>query len=100
MRSRALAVATLAMLCLYTSAVFGQSSDGNITGTVVDATGAAATNASVQLESAATGVKSATKTDGNDIYRFNNVLIGRYSVSVAATGFSSLTLRDVLVELN
>ena len=81
MRHRALACIP-AVLYLFAVAGFSQISDGNITGAVIDAT----------------GVKTATKTDGNRLYRFNNVLTGRYSVSVSAAGFSTLTLRDVLVE--
>src|SRR5689334_6281853 len=49
--------ALLAAVCL-----FGQASDGNITGTVLDASGAAIPSATVQLENVATGVKLTTKT--------------------------------------
>jgi hypothetical protein len=92
--------AVLVLVCLATTAGLGQVADGNIVGTILDASGAAVPNADVTLENVATGVKSSAKTDENGLYRFNNILIGRYSVTVAATGFSTTAMRDVGVELN
>jgi len=74
---------------LAVASAFGQASDGNITGTVLDASGAAIPNATVQLENAATGVKLSTKTDASGSYRFGNVLIGRYSITVSNSGFTT-----------
>src|SRR5689334_20331128 len=80
--------------------LFGQASDGNITGTVLDASGAAAPYASVQLQNVDTGVKLSTKSDTNGAYRFGNVIIGRYSLTVTANGFTTANVKDLLVELN
>src|SRR4051794_23554659 len=93
-------LAVLVLVCLAITASFGQVSDGNIVGTVLDASGAAVPNANVTLENVATGVKSSGKTDDNGLYRFNNVLIGRYTVTIGAPGFSTTSLRDIGVELN
>ena len=98
--ARALASIVLGCLFCFTSISFGQVSDGNIVGTVVDSSGASVPGANIQLDSLATGVRSATKSDANGIYRFGNVLIGSYSITVSATGFTTLSLRDVIVELN
>jgi hypothetical protein len=96
----ATALAVLALVCLAATAGFGQVADGNIIGTVLDASGAAVPNANVTLENIATGVKTSAKSDENGLYRFNNVLIGRYTVTISAAGFSTAALRDVGVELN
>src|SRR5205085_3638248 len=47
-----------------------------------------------------TGVKATTKTDGSGTYRFNNVLVGNYSVTVSASGFTTASMKNVDVELN
>jgi len=71
--------------------LFGQASDGNITGAVLDATGAAVPNVTVQLLNADTGVKLNTKTDTNGTYRLGNVPIGRYTLTATANGFTPPT---------
>jgi len=48
----------------------------------------------------ATGVKANSKTNASGEYRFNNILVGRYKLTAAATGFTATTLASVLVELN
>ena len=77
-----------------------QSGDGTVLGTVLDASGAAVPNASIQLLNQATGVKSSTTTDSNGSYRFNNILVGTYSLTASATGFTTTTMKDLAVELN
>ncbi len=79
---------------------FGQATDGNITGTVMDSTGAAIPGASVELENVATGVERTTETDATGAYRFNNVLIGKYRITVTAEGFQPTTLANVSVAMN
>jgi len=79
---------------------FAQSGDGTVLGTVLDASGAGVPNASVQLLNMDTGVKSAVKADAGGAYRFNNILVGRYSVTASAPGFTTASLKDLAVELN
>jgi hypothetical protein len=95
-------VFTMLLLCsiIFAPRSFGQASDGNIVGTVLDATGAVVSNANVELANVATGVKNTAKTDSNGAYRFNNVLVGTYAITVMAQGFTTLTLKDVQVELS
>ncbi len=81
-------------------AAFGQASDGAVTGTVSDGTGAAVPNAMVELENLATGVKHTTTTNQGGVYRFNNVPIGQYRVSTAISGFMPTKIENVPVELN
>jgi hypothetical protein len=80
--------------------LWGQATDANLVGSVLDATGAAVPNANVELENMATGVRSQTKTNAEGQYRFNNIPTGRYSVKASSAGFSDKTIANVPVELN
>jgi hypothetical protein len=79
---------------------FGQASDGNLVGTISDATGAAVPNASVTLKNRATGIQTAAKTAGTGEYRFNNVPVGQYDLSATAAGFATAQLGNLNIELN
>src|SRR5205085_9988170 len=79
---------------------FGQATDGNIVGTVLDASGAVVVGANVELANVDTGVKSATTTDASGSYRFGNVPVGTYTITVTATGFTTTSLKNVQVELS
>ena len=87
-------------LWLSVCAAFGQASDGNIGGTIQDSSGATVPNAAVTLSNQDTGVKVTTKSDANGAYRFLNVLVGKYTVTVAAPGFTTASLKDLAVTLN
>ena len=77
-----------------------QTIDGNVTGTVVDSTGATVPNASVEITNTATGIKNTTKTGTDGLYRFNNLPVGKYDISVNAAGFAVSGLKNVPIELN
>ena len=80
--------------------MFGQAAAGNITGTVVDASGAAVPKAKVDLLNLQTGVSNTTTTDSSGVYRVSNLLIGNYTLTVNAPGFTNKTLKDIAIELN
>jgi hypothetical protein len=79
---------------------FGQVTDGNLVGTVYDASGKVIPNATVGAKNTATGVLAETKSDPSGAYRFNNLPVGTYSVTVSSTGFASTQIKDLSVELN
>lgn len=96
---KALSVASLLAL-FAASFAFGQATDGNLIGTVLDPSGAAVTGASVIAQDVATGVKTAAKTDSTGTYRIDHLLVGTYSITASYTGFATKTLDKVAVELN
>ena len=98
MQKQFCAVFVVAMLAA--ASLFGQTIDGNIVGTVIDPSGAAVPHASVELMNSGTAVKATTTSDADGHYRFGNVLVGRYSITVSAPGFTTLSMKDVAVELN
>ena len=90
------------ILCafLLVAHLFGQASDGNIMGAALDTSGAAIPNATITLENLRTGIQFSTKTDATGLYRFGNVVVGRYRVTASAPGFTTTSLNDVALELN
>src|SRR5438128_10059199 len=79
---------------------YGQTIDANLVGTVVDASAAAVPNATVEITHVATGVKTTTKTNADGQYRFNNIPIGLYNLSVSAAGFSMANLKNIDIQLS
>ena len=79
---------------------FGQVTDGNLVGTVYDASGKVIPDAVVGAQNAATGVLAETKSDQSGAYRFNNLPVGTYRVTISSVGFKSTELKDLTVELN
>jgi Carboxypeptidase regulatory-like domain len=81
-------------------AAFGQAISGDLVGTVYDVSGAVVPNAKVTATNEATNSKSTTTSNASGEYRFGNLLVGKYAITVSATGFGTATLTAVPVELN
>jgi len=79
---------------------YSQVTDANLVGSVVDASGAAVPNASVEITNVATGVKTKANTNVSGQYRFNNIPIGTYDLAVNASGFAPATLKSIVIELS
>ncbi len=97
---RPLAAMAAALLLFTPIFIFAQATDGNLVGSVYDPSGAGVPKAAVELENVATGVKSATATDTAGQYRFLNVPVGLYHLTVSAPGFTSSKLANIQVSLN
>src|SRR5436190_582050 len=94
------ALVMLLAMTVFPPCARAQAIDGNLTGTVVDPSGATIPNVTVEITNTRTGIKSSVKTGTDGLYRFNNLPVGLYNISVAATGFAVGGLKDVQVELN
>ncbi len=79
---------------------FGQITDGNLIGTVYDPSGGVVATATVTVQNVSTGVTAEAKSDQSGAYRFNNLPVGAYSLTVSSDGFKKTQLNDVAVELN
>ena len=90
----------LAAIVLFASAALAQSVRGTIAGSVLDATGAVIPNANVTALNEQTGGKSVTHSTSAGVYRFNDLPIGNYTVTVTAQGFSTQTSTGVSVQVN
>jgi hypothetical protein len=89
------AIALLAVVLLIPTAGFSQAISGDLTGTVTDPSGAAVASATVVATNDATGVKTSVAANSSGVYRFSNLPVGRYTVSGSASGFSTVTIKDL-----
>ena len=89
----------LAVLLSSSVVAFGQTT-GTISGTVTDEKGAVIPNATVTARNVERNISRnlTTTSDGN--YRFENLPVGPYEVSVEATGFSKYVQTGITLILN
>ena len=85
---------SLAVMC---TNLLGQTVASSLVGTVTDPADAAIANAPVTLVSTDTSATRTATTDSEGTFRFLNLLPGKYSVTVKAPGFKSLTQTDIVV---
>lgn len=77
-----------------------QTFRGSLTGTVVDASDAAISNATVRLTNPATNDVLNLKTNGNGAFSFPELPVGTYKLLVIAPGFSAQSLDDIVIEVS
>jgi hypothetical protein len=78
---------------------YGQASavNGEVTGTVTDASGAAVAGATVQIANTGTGFKQSTKSTDTGLYRFTLLPLGNYDLTVQAAGFADVSRSGIVV---
>src|SRR5437016_8476856 len=91
-----LVLAILVVLSLAVAAN-AQTFRGTINGTVTDPSGASVPNAAVKATEIATGIDHATTTNSEGAFAFQDIPLGLYRVTVAATGLPTLTVDKVEV---
>ncbi|HEV2470154.1 MAG TPA: TonB-dependent receptor [Candidatus Sulfotelmatobacter sp.] len=99
LRRYGLVFAIISLLSLAAVSAFGQAIDGNVVGTVTDASGAAVVGADVTAINVATNVTASTKTGATGDYRFDHLLVGTYRITAQAAGFKT-TSELVPIDLN
>ena len=77
-----------------------QAVSGDVTGTVLDSTGASVQGAAISAVNEATGVKTTAQTNAEGTYRLTNLPVGNYTITATATGFSTASLQHVSVALS
>jgi len=82
------------------SAIWAQTNQGTITGTVTDPQGAVVPNAQVVLTQTGTGFVLTQKTNRDGMYVFSPVQIGSYSVKVTASGFAAVNQTGLTLNVN
>jgi hypothetical protein len=89
------------LLCLLLAGyLFGQLTSGNIAGGVHDPSGASVPGATVVAHNVATGVDVTTTTTSAGDFRFENLPVGTYAVTVTSPGFAKAEVGNVSVQLN
>lgn len=97
MKSFWLTVATALALNL---PLFAQATSGNLAGTVYDQSGATVPNATVSVRTAATDATASATSTSAGVYRFENLPVGTYSLTVTAAGFTKAEVNQIRIELN
>jgi hypothetical protein len=90
---------TLLVFALAFGGLAHAQSTASLNGTVTDPTGAAVPNAKVSVTNQATGVVSATATDGAGAYLFPSLPIGDYRIEVTATSFQTAVITDLKLQV-
>jgi hypothetical protein len=88
----------LTILCAAGS-LLAQSDRGTLTGLVLDPAGAALPNARVEAVNQATQVKYTGVSSDAGLYSIPQLPVGRYDLSVAATGFSRYLRKDIDINI-
>src|SRR2546423_313374 len=97
---RAITLALVLIACLLAAtAAFAQTSSGSVTGRVVDASGAALPGVTVTAANSKTGFSRSVVTDAEGRYTFPSVPIGTYNVTAELNGFTTVTTRNVVVQV-
>jgi len=88
------AILMMVWWCL-TPAVYAQTVEGQINGTVTDNSGSVVSGANVVLKSLDTAAERSTLTAASGVYFLSSVPPGRYSLTVSATGFAQFQISDL-----
>ncbi len=89
----------LALIGAFALCLPGQVTNGSIAGQVTDATGSVVQNATLHLVDKGTGTDRVTHSDTNGNYTFPLVAPGVYSMKAEATGFQSLGVSNLEVQV-
>src|SRR5215469_14934581 len=98
--SQAWTTFTICMLILLLGTVMrAQSVHGTLAGTVADATGAMVGGAKVDIVNTGTASTYTATTTSAGIFRFEDVALGNYVITVTAQGFKTSVTKGVLVQI-
>jgi len=87
------------LLLSYSFVLKAQTTYGSLSGTVTDASGAAAPGATVTLTSTATSEKQTQTTGDTGLYSFVNLIPGQYRIVVEKTGFKRVSRENVIIQV-
>jgi len=87
------------VLCMGTSLNAQSTTDGAITGTVMDASGAAVSGAKVTAKNIGTNAEASATSDDTGYFRLGKLRPAEYTVTVEATGFGNYTAEHVVVQI-
>ena len=89
-------IALVTLLLSATVPLAAQSTTNQqISGQVIDASGSAVPNATVQIANMDTNLTRTATTNESGNYVVSNLPIGRYSISVEAQGFKKYVVNDI-----
>ena len=87
----------LLILLAFPHSLLTQTGSGGLSGTIVDASGAAVSEAKVTVVNEDSGAQVVTLANSEGLYRVPSLLPGSYRVEAAKTGFEKLVRRGLVV---
>jgi hypothetical protein len=91
--------AVFLLALFFGGAVKAQTVHGALAGVVSDSTGAVIAGAKVSILNTDTSAAYSTATTSAGVYRFEDVALGKYTVTASADGFKTTITKDVLVQI-
>jgi Carboxypeptidase regulatory-like domain/TonB-dependent Receptor Plug Domain len=88
------------ILLISLTIAYGQSTTGSISGTVEDEKASIIPNASVSVRNTDTGFARTVQTDSEGRYRFTNLPIGAYQITVEAPNFGKFVQSGIILVVN
>ncbi len=91
-------LAVLPVLLVFTSCLLAQTFRGGVSGTVTDQSGAVVASANVRLTGTDTGLTRTEKSSSAGEFGFQDLPLGKYSITVSQAGFQTVDVHDINVE--
>lgn len=91
--------AVLSMLMIVGAVLQAQSVHGTLAGVVTDSTGAVIPGARVDIVNTGTAATYNATTTSVGVFRFEDVALGDYTITVTAAGFKTALTKNVLVQI-
>src|ERR1700723_642881 len=91
--------ALVVLSCVRVVEASAQVTDGALTGTISDSTGAAVAHAKIAVISDATNASYKTESSADGIYTVPNLVPGTYTISATAPGFSVEVAKNAVVNV-
>lgn len=92
-------VAPLIVLTAFAFSLYAQSDRGTLTGRVMDPSSGVVPEAKVEAVNQATRIKFSTSSNQAGVYSLQQLPVGRYDITVEATGFSRYLHKDVDINI-
>ena len=99
MRKLRLGLLALVLTALTGTGAFAQQTAGNVTGRVLDDSGAPVPGVTVTATNPATGFVRTDTTDGEGVYRLTALPVGTYTMQVELQGFQTISREGVIVNV-
>jgi hypothetical protein len=99
MRTAVLRIVSTLLLLAPGARLWGQSTTGELVGTITDASGAIVPQASIDVREVNTGAVRRGVSNARGDYIVRALPIGKYEVAVESTGFKRLLRPEVVVEV-
>jgi carboxypeptidase family protein len=100
MRKQLFGIVLAVAIALVGGPAFAQQTTGNVTGRVLDQSGAAVPGATVTAKSAETGFSRSDVSDAEGVYRLTALPVGLYDVTAELQGFTTVSKKAIEVNVS